>query len=424
MIKSRLIPKLFLTAGAFMAFSGSIRPCPAHGQESPLTLGDCINLAMAQNPLVQSAREQFQASIARVRQARAFPQPSLDIDSDLQPELTDFGGYGERYIGISQTIPFPGKTYLRGRVAREESNQVSTDLDNLVLDVTFQVTESYYAVLLAEERLEYAAQNQEFAQDFLAMTELKFEAGDVPRVEVVRASVEAATAGNQLRRAENELRLAKARVNFLLGQPSSSPLELQGQLKTDPVSYDLDEITGWALELRPEIRRINHAIARENLVKKQGFASYLPDFEVGAARHKIVGEETTWDVTLSLALPVFFWQPARGEIAEANANLRALREEAAHLANAVSLEVEAAYVELTAADNQIRLFEEEILAQAEEAFEMYQFSYEQGEIGGFELIQARRTLNEARTSYVDALFNYDVARAAIEKSMGRLILEQ
>jgi outer membrane protein TolC len=348
----------------------------------------------------------------------------LDIDSDVQSRLGDFTRGDEQYVGVSQTIPFPGKTYLQGRVAREESNQVSTDVDLLTLDVTFQVTEAFFAVLLAQEQLDYAGQNREFAEDFVAMTELKFEAGDVPRVEVVRARVEAATAANQLRRAENELRLARARVNFLLGRSSSSPLVLQGQLKTTPVTYDLDEVTAWALESRPEIRRINHAIDREDLVKKQGFASYLPDFEVGVAKHRVRGEETTWDVTLSVGLPLFFWQPARGEIAEANANLRALRDEATHLVNAVTLEVEEAYVGLMAADNQIQLFEEEILAQAEEAFEMYQFSYEQGEIGGFELIEARRTLNEARTSYSDALYNYDIARAAIERSIGRLLMEQ
>ena len=123
----------------------------------------------------------------------------------------------------------------------EESNQVSTDVDLLTLDVTFQVTEAFFAVLLAQEQLEYAGQNREFAQDFVEMTELKFEAGDVPRVEVVRARVEAATAANQLRRAENELRLARARVNFLLGRSSSYPLTLQGQLKTTPVTYDLDQ---------------------------------------------------------------------------------------------------------------------------------------------------------------------------------------
>ncbi len=189
-------------------------------------------------------------------------------------------------------------------------------------------------------------------------------------------------------------------------------------------NYDLEEITALALQDRPEIQKLFSAIEREGLVRKEGFMSYLPDFDLGAAKHRIPGEGDSWDVTLSLALPVFFWQPARGEIAEADANLRSLQQESAHLANSITLEVEGAFVNLTSAADQIRLFEEDILTQAQEAYEMYQFAYEQGEIDAIDLIQSRRTLNEARTSYADALFNYDVARAAIERSIGRLFEEQ
>ncbi len=424
MIHRTLIARYLCGPCVLAALAGGLLVGPLRGQEHALTLRECVSLAMEQNPLIRSAREQYQASLARVRQARAFPQPSLDIDSDLQREITDFNGWGERYIGISQTIPFPAKTYLQGRIAQEESKEVLTDTDLLRLDVTFQVTEAFYGALLAQEQTGYASQNLKFTQDFVQMTELKFEAGDVPQMEVVRARVETARAASQLRRAENEVRLARARVNFLLGRGSSSPLELQGELKTDPISYDLEGVTALALESRPEMRRIKFSIQRENLLKKQGFASYFPDFEVGAAKHRIAGEEDSWDVTLSLELPVFFWQPARGEIAEAAANLRALREEEAHLANVVALEVEEAYVNLTTATDQIRLFEEDILTQAEEAYQMYEFAYQQGEIGAIDLIEARRTLNDARTSYADALFNYDVARAATERSIGRPIEEQ
>jgi outer membrane protein TolC len=378
---------------------------------------------MEENPLIRSAEEQHRASLARVRQARAIPQPSLDIDSDLQPGLTDFSEYGERYIGISQSIPFPGKIYLQGRVAAKEADQVLASADLIRLDVTFQVTEAFYALLRAEEQVGYARQNLQFTQDFVAMTELKFEAGDVPQMEVVRARVEAARAANGLRSAENEERLARAGLRFLLGRSSSVPVSIQGELRVPVESYELQEITLWALQDRPEIRSLFAAIDREELVKKQGIMSYLPDFDVGASKHKIRGEEDTWDVTLSLGLPVFFWQPARGEIAEADANLRALQDEATHLANAITLEVEEAFVNLTAAGDQIRLFEEDLIAQAEEAYELYQFAYEQGEIDAIDLIEVRRTLNDTRTSYADALFNYDVARAAIERSIGRPLQE-
>jgi cobalt-zinc-cadmium efflux system outer membrane protein len=270
----------------------------------------------------------------------------------------------------------------------------------------------------------FARQNLQLTEDFVQMTELKYQAGDVPEMELIRARVEAATAANLVRVVENDERLARAALNFVLGRVPSSPLEIRGELRISPADYDLEEITAWALQDRPEIQKLMSAIERERLVKRQGIMSYLPDFDVGAAKHKIPGEGDTWDVTLSLAVPLFFWQPVRGEIAEADANLRSLQQEAANLSNGITLEVEGAFVSLTSAANQIQLFEEDILTQAEQAYEMYQFAYQQGEIDAIDLIESRRTLNDVRTSYIDALYNYDVARAAIERSIGRPLEEQ
>ncbi|MCK5650778.1 MAG: TolC family protein, partial [Gemmatimonadetes bacterium] len=101
-----------------IAIAGTFFTDVALAQESELTLGQCVSIALEENPLLLSAREQYRASLARISQARAFPQPTLSIDSDMQPSLTDVGGSQERYYGISELIPFPGKTYFRGQVAR------------------------------------------------------------------------------------------------------------------------------------------------------------------------------------------------------------------------------------------------------------------------------------------------------------------
>lgn len=127
----------------------------------------------------------------------------------------------------------------------------------------------------------------------------------------------------------------------------------------------------------------------------------------------------SWDFRLSARIPLFFWQPLKGEIAEAEANLEAFRREREHIANTIALEVEESYANALMAGRQIELFEKEILAQAEEAYNMFLFSFQEGEIGGIELIEARRTLIEARKSYADALNNFNIAQAALAKSVGQ-----
>ena len=384
-----------------------------------LTLDECVSIAIEKNPLVLSAAQQYNASLARVQQAKAFVQPSINWDSDLQTKLFDFKRSGEWYFGISQEIEFPGKRSLRGKIAAQESNEFLQDIEILKLDIAFQVKEAFYNLLLSQEKLKYARQNLELAQDYLQKAEWKYDAGDVAKVETLRARVEASKAANRVRSASNEVRLAKTLLNFLLSREKYAPVEIQGNLKQAPIDLNEDALISRALSFRPEVKRINTELEREKLTKKQGYMSFLPDFELGINKHRVIGEGDFWDFTLSFPIPLFFWQPKKGEIAEADANIRALINEAEYLRNAIALEVSDAYMNAITVDDQIRLYEEQILTQAEEVYNMFLFSYQEGEIGGIELIEARRTLIEARTSYADALFNYGVAIAALEKSIGQ-----
>ena len=388
-------------------------------EEGTLTLDQCISIAIQQNPLVLSSMQQYNASLARVSQAKALAQPSINWDSDLQPKLFHFGDSGEWYFGISQELEFPGKRSLRGKIASTQASELLQDIELLKLDIVFQVKQAFYNLLLSQEKLKYAEQNLELAEDFLQKAELKYEAGDVAKVEALRARVESSKAANAVRSASNDVRLAKAMINFLLARKKYSPIEIQGNLKRVAIGLNEDDLIARALSFRPEVKRINLGLERENLTKKQGYMSYLPDFELGVNKHRVIGEGDFWDFTLSFPIPLFFWQPKKGEIAEAEANIQALNREVEHLQNAITLEVGEAYMNAVTINNQIRLYEEEILTQAEEVYNMFLFSYQEGEIGGIELIEARRTLIDARTSYADALFNYDVAIAALEKSIGQ-----
>jgi len=390
-------------------------------QGTALSLEECIALALKQNPLLLSSFEQYRASLARINQAKALPQPSLDFDSDLQPNIFNFKDSGESYLGFSQTVEFPGKRLLRGKIASRESDEILSEIDLLKLDITFQVKQAFYSLLLAQDKIKYAQQDLELSRDFLNKAELKQAAGDVAKVEVLRALVEASKAANAVKVAQNEKRLAAAMLNFLLGRKKYEPIEVRGEIKRPFVTLEVEELRQRAFSFRPEIKRINFALERETLKKKQAYMSYLPNFDIGISQHRLAGEQKTWDFTVSLPIPIFFWQPKKGEIAEAEANIESLKKEADHLKNAISLEVEEAYTNASTASNQIRLFEEEILNQAEEVYNMFLFSFQEGEIGGIELIEARRTLIEARKAYADALYNYNLTIAALEKSVGQTL---
>jgi len=383
-----------------------------------LTITQCIEISLARNPLWLSSQQELQAALARIEQAKAIPQPSLEYDADLQPSLMDFRGSAESYLGLSQTVELPGRRALRTKIARLESREVSADRNVLRAELIFQIKEAFYRVLLAEEKRKYAAQDVELSLDFLRKAEVKFEAGDVAKVEIVRAGVEESKSATALAIAENEILLAKARLNYLLGRQKLEPLLIQGDLIRGRIPFDLDLLVRRALAARPEIAGMKAQLDKGEAKKKEAGLSYLPDFDLGLSRHRIQGEKTTWDFTLSVPIPLFFWQPLRGQVAESRANLLSLESKAEHLKNTIRLEVEQAGLQARAAGDQISLFQNKILAPAQEVYDLFLYSFQEGEITGIELIEARRTLIEALKSYADALYVYNMALAALEKSVG------
>jgi cobalt-zinc-cadmium efflux system outer membrane protein len=412
-------PRLALVAVAG-ALVGSASLGAQEPAEPPLDLEGCIAEALESNPRVLQWRAEHRAALARVNVARAFPQPAVTYDSDLQPQLFRFGQSGESYLGLVQAIEFPGKRGVRGRIAAAEADQTFADLEAVRLDLAYEVTEVFYALLLARERLRLVSEDASLSGAFLAQTRHKHETGDVSQVEVLRAEVEAARAEGVVRRAASEVELARARLGYLLGRPPDRPLSIQGTLESAPVppGDGLGALQERALSKRPELARLSLAVARAQLLQSQAKKTYLPDVEVGVARHRISGETTTWDVTFAVPVPLFFWQPKRGEIAEASASRTAAEQEAEHVRRSIRLEVEEAWRRLETARDQIRRFETGILEKAQESHAMFAFAYAEGEIEGLELIAARRTLLETRQAYAEALFERGVATAALRRAVG------
>jgi cobalt-zinc-cadmium efflux system outer membrane protein len=341
------------------------------------------------------------------------------FNSDLQPHFLDFKNSGESYLGVNQTFELPRKRAIRGKIAEQESREVETDIDLVKLEVILQVKTAFYELLLAREKLEYSRRDLELAEDYLQKAELKRAAGDVAQVEVLRAKVEALKAANAVRVAVSNENLAKARLNYHLARRRETPLQITGQLQVPFVDLSIEDLKREAQNLRPELSRLQFSIEKETRTQEAARLSNWPDLDFNLSKHRLEGERTTWSFTVQVPLPFLFKQRQKAVIAEAQANVGMLERETDQVRNSIVLDVEEAYTDAQKAQSQILLYQQEILPQAQEVYDMFLFSYQEGEIGGIELIEARRTLNESRKSYADALFEYALALATLEKAVGR-----
>ena len=387
-----------------------------------LSRQEAIRVALEVNPEVIAAQKAWEAAQARALQARAWPDPELELEYEELPGLTHWGDFGERAFGATQRIESPLKWWRRSRAARQAAEAVRLGVFEMArANITTQVEIAYDRILLGQTKFGYAETNVQLARDILEKARLRLEAGDVPQLEVLRAEVEAGRAANRLTRARNDLALARAELNTLLGGGRGNSLEVSGELHLQEMPLELETLQQRALERRPDLRGVERSLASARSEQGSARAAFLPDLSLGLFRQTVrepTGKESYWRIGLALELPLWGATRQRGEWAEARALAEQVDAKMDHLRNQILLEVESAFLKTQMATRQARLFEEQIVREAESSFEVANSSYREGKATYLELLDAQRVLMEVREEYADALFQHRTALADLERAVG------
>lgn len=119
--------------------------------QGPSSLSDLVREALARNPEIQAARQQWEAASKRVPQARSLDDPSLQVQWWNAPESFNLGRSQNTIIGLSQKFPFPGKLALKEAVASRSAELTEQALHAKKRDLTARVKQAYYDLFLAHK---------------------------------------------------------------------------------------------------------------------------------------------------------------------------------------------------------------------------------------------------------------------------------
>ena len=383
---------------------------------------NAIRLVVERNPAVEAARNVYEAARAQAQQAGALPDPELEVEFAEVPELGSLSEYGERTIELSQRVELPLKWWHRLQAGRQQAEATRLAVFEMTkLDITLQAKQAYDRIALQKSLLQHAQQDLGLAQNILRQADIRFEAGDVPQLDVMRASVEVGRATNRLTAAKNDLSVAKTSLNALLARPLQTPFALADSLVYRPVETHLDQLTAAALKQRPDLAGTELQLKALQSQQAAATAAYWPDLNVGLGRqqrHEGGGhEENSWKVRFGIEIPLWAFSRQRGERAEAKAEVAKVVAERDVVRYQVLLETEQAYLDLNTAEEQVALFQDQILPEAERAFEVAGRSYDEGKLTYLELLEAQRTWIETQIEYAQVLFKYRAATAALERAI-------
>lgn len=381
-----------------------------------LTLETALQLALDHNPELRASAARVQAAEGQARQARLWPNPSVEVAAEDWPISGGFSA-SKRLLGISQTLPFPGKKSLDGRIGASAVSVSQADLALRRLGIVRDVKAAFYAVLAAEELVEVSRELAQLAESSAMAARKRVDAGAAPLQEQLRAEVERDRASVALRGREGDLGIARQMLATVLGRQDVADTPVSGSLPeaidpgipAPPTEASLDE--------HPAVAGSAAARARADSESRRARLDAYPDLTVAIARGRVGLENASIvQAGVSLALPLFDRgqgrkQEARANVAVADAELVAARQRLRSARNAAERR-------LRTARDQVLTHRERILPGAEEAQRLVQIGFTEGKLGFIDLIDTQRTLAEARQAYIQTVLEMNVAQAELEALTG------
>ena len=397
-----------------------------------MTLDKCIELALGNNPQINSAFHDILASDARIKQvwSNYFPQLSwqtgytrirqLQLSDALGRNLTP-NYYTLGQVTLQQMLYDFGVTQNQATIKRLDYEAYKTTLAGTINEVIYQTKDAYFNLLYAFENKKVAQDTVDKFEMFYNQAKAFYEIGMNPKVDVTIAEVNLSNAKLQLIQADNAVNLAVARLNNIMGVPFIDQYNVQERLKYQPVDITFNQSVEIALEARPELKlaelKVESAKQTMKLVKK----SYFPTLSV-EGQYQRGGR--SWNNNYGynfggyLNFPTINGMLIKNEIKEARYLYDKEIANAKNTQNQIYLEIQNAFLKLQEKKNQMPVAMLNV-KKSKENYELSYGRYRVGEASPTELKDAQINYQQAQLSYYNALYQYNSAKAELEKSIGK-----
>lgn len=343
---------------------------------------------------------------------------------------TPFGRLNTWNAGFTVTqMLFEGsKLWSAARAAGEVRDAADAQYREQREETTLQVRKAYYNALLAAQVVDIARLNLEQAERQLDHVRRQHREGNLSDFDLLQAEVQRDNQTPELLNAENDYDLALLELKRLVNIPSQQAIRLSSSftnIPVQPVQFpSLTELLTRS-KSRPSIESAEHQtearrqavrIARSDFWPKvSAFSTYNRQAFPNGLLPRGGDWRTDWAVGFNLSLNLFDGLRTRAGVNEARANFALAREQAAQLEESVTLAVEQAYRNLHRAGAQITA-RQRTVDQAERASRLAEIRYEEGISTQLEVSDARLQLQRARINHVQAIHDYHIALAELERA--------
>lgn len=421
--------KLFLVSMIAWAVRGQeVRKPEAGGAPEEVTIDQAIHQALDKNLGLLAERFNVSIAEARILTARLRPNPVFSFGADYQDVLgTGFNpingaGPAEVNVRTDFVLERGGKREHRIELAQNARSVAQLQLLNSTRALILDVQSAFVDVLLAKENLALARENLKAFSGIVEVNSNRVRAGDLAKVELVRSQVAALQFRNAVRQAESRLRIARNRLQALMGRVVfSDAFDAVGGLRRDAVPLMIEDVQRQALELRPDLLAANRDQARSLADLRLQIAQGKVDYTVGAQYHRQYGNARGNSMGFFFSAPLPVFNRNQGEIERAQREQQQIQARIRALQAEIQSQVQNAYQQYATARDLLSSIEKDMLEQARDVREITEYSYRRGEASFVELLDAQRAFNDTMQGYNEARAEFARSLYTIDSISGKAV---
>ena len=376
-----------------------------------LTLRTAIDMAVAHNPDLAVILREYDATEGTVLQGRALPNPHvgyLQEDTRRETRTTTFQ--------INQLVELGGKRQARIDAAQKLRDVAGADLSGRRNEIRAQATSLFFDVLIAQERVRLAQDSVDLAGRATDVTSKRVIAGRISPVEETKARVAQAGAQLEMVQALSELNATRQRLASLWGSRGPRFERADGRVDVLPLLPAATDLQG-RLDRSPNLRKAEIEIERRKAILDLERAKRVPDvtLTLGVKRPEELARN---QLVFGVSIPIPILDTNRGNIYEAARREDKARDELLSTRIRLNSEVLLARERLASTRSELELLQNTVLPGALSAYEAATAGFELGKFQFLDVLDAQRTLFQAKAQYLRALAEAHRAAAEIDRLLG------
>jgi cobalt-zinc-cadmium efflux system outer membrane protein len=402
---------------------------PDYYAELPF-LRQYVGEALECNPSIQEALARYRAALERASRVTALPDPVFGFSQAIRSVETRVGPQHNSFA-FTQAFPWFGTLDLRGKVAVEEAASWYQLYRARQREVISQIKRAFYELSYIDAAIQINEEERSLLEHYEALAETRYATGQGLQQAVIKIQAEITRVTDRLEVLDRQRSTLSANINTLVDRPPDDPIPAVERLSLPQVQLDLEELYALGEKNRQELKAAQALIERSERSIDLAKKSYWPDFMVSAGLVNIGARgdpagiaqpppdngKNAFSLSVGISIPI--WRDKYDAGVEAAAEtLSAQRWNYVNVLNQMEFSIRDQVIRLETLQQQVDLYEDVLIPQAEESLRSTEAAYQTGQLGVLDLLDSERVLLNARL--VNARYDSDflVALAHLERAVG------